>query len=299
MRYRFHTVDVFTEVRFGGNPLAVLPDARGLSDAQMQQIAAEFGYSESAFVLPPANPSNTRRVRIFTPRCELPFAGHPNVGTAFVLASEGYVATQEETLQLRFEEIAGTVPVTVTFDAGRPKTCVLAAPKPLELGTTFEPAAAAHALSLSETDLSLDNHAPLVASVGVPFVMIAVKDARALARATASAASLQAVFGAVAEVHIYTLNPSTSGVDIQARMYAPGMGIEEDPATGSANCALAGLLAHCGQDDDDDYKFRVAQGIEMGRPSLMQADADKRAGKIVETRIGGCSTAVTEGSISL
>lgn len=298
MRYRFHTVDVFTEERFGGNQLAVLPDARGLSDAQMQQVAAEFGYSESAFVLPPADPSNTRRVRIFTPRCELPFAGHPNVGTAFVLADAGYVATQETTLQLRFEEIAGTVPITITFDDGRPKTCVLAAPKPLELGAQFEPAAAAHALGLSETDLSLDNHAPLVASVGVPFVMIAVKDAQVLARAKTNAAALQAAFGPVAEVHVYTLHPRREGVDIQARMFAPGMGIEEDPATGSANCALAGLLAHCGQNDGS-YKFSVAQGIEMGRPSFMQADAHKRAGEVVETRIGGCSTPVSEGSISL
>ena len=149
MTYRFHIADVFTEQRFGGNQLAVLPDARGLTTEQMQQIAREFNFSESTFVLPPEDPSNTRRVRIFTPGAELPFAGHPNVGTAYVLAALGEIGLNDaEAVTVNFEELAGLVPVRIESHAGKPGKCELKAPKTLSTGREFSAVEVAEALSL-------------------------------------------------------------------------------------------------------------------------------------------------------
>ena len=179
-RYRFYLVDVFTEHRFGGNQLAVLPEADGLSAEQMQRIAAEFNFSESTFVLPAEDPANTARVRIFTPAAELPFAGHPNIGTAFVLASLGEPVGAQSP-RLVFEEAAGRVAVGVTYDAGRPVACELTAPQPLALGDTLPVDALAAAVRLREDDIVTAGHAPLIASVGIPFAFVELRDPAALA----------------------------------------------------------------------------------------------------------------------
>ncbi|HKI73501.1 MAG TPA: PhzF family phenazine biosynthesis protein, partial [Pseudomonadales bacterium] len=178
MKYSYYTCDVFTDTRFGGNPLAVVVDAVGLSDVQMQRVAREFNYSETTFVLPPEH-GQTRRVRIFTPVEELPFAGHPNIGTAFVLGATG----GSDASRVVFEEPAGLVGIDMVRESGRVVSCELKAPQALTLGKTAAPADVAHALSLDEADIVTGTHSPITASVGLGFLMVELADRDALARA--------------------------------------------------------------------------------------------------------------------
>jgi len=294
MRYRYYICDVFTETLFGGNPLAVLPDARGLGDEQMQRIAREFNFSESTFVFPPED-GGDRRVRIFTPKVEVPFAGHPNIGTAFVLALIGELDGREEVV---FEEAAGRVPVTISRDGGRIR-CELAAPETLTLS---EPASAeliAAALSLEPEDIVTETHLPQAASVGLPFVMAELPDTDTLARARINAEMFDVLAdeGLPPDIHMYVLGDDE--YDVRARMFAPLDGVPEDPATGSANCALAALLAHYAPEESGDYGWRILQGAEMGRPSVLEARAEKRDGRMTGAWIGGDSVAFAEGWLEL
>ncbi len=298
MRYRYFLCDVFTDRLFGGNPLAVLPDARGLSDRLMQQIAREFNFSESAFVLPPEQ-GRTRRVRIFTPTKEVPFAGHPNVGTAFALARAGELGPLDGPLEVTFEEGAGLVPITIRRQPDGAIACELAAPEPLSLGATVGPGALASAVSLSIDDIVTRTHPPRVASVGLPFLVAEVADRAALERARTHMPGVEALVaeGVVPDVHLYVR--SGDEFDIRARMFAPLDGVPEDPATGSANCALAALLGHCDPRDDGDFGWRIAQGVEMGRPSILAARARKKGGTVVGAWIGGTSVLVGEGWLEI
>jgi trans-2,3-dihydro-3-hydroxyanthranilate isomerase len=297
MRYRYYICDVFTDTRFGGNQLAVLPEAQGLSDRQMQQIAREFNFSESAFVLPPER-GHARRVRIFTPTAEVPFAGHPNIGTAFVLATMGAFGSIDAPITVTFEEKAGLVPIVICRRTGTP-WCELSAPERLSLGKTVSAESLASAVSLTTSDVVTTAHLPQVASVGLPFLMAELKDRSALARARVDAQGFDALAaqGITPDVHLYT--KSADEFDIRARMFAPFDGVPEDPATGSANCALAGLLSHYGGTADGTFSWRVAQGVEMGRPSVLEARAEKRDGIVVATRVGGASVLVSEGVIDV
>jgi trans-2,3-dihydro-3-hydroxyanthranilate isomerase len=298
MRYLYYICDVFTESPFSGNALAVFPDAQGLSDRQMQQIAREFNFSETTFVLPPVS-GHTCRVRIFTPTAELPFAGHPNVGTAAVLTLAGRFG-DNTSLTVTFEEAAGPVPVSIRRAQGRPIWCELAAPKPLSLGPAPPLELIARAVKLTPDDILSTRHPPRVASVGLPFVMAEVTGLDALGRADASrdgALALKAA-GLPPEVHLYTHTPN-AGADLRARMFAPLDGVPEDPATGSANCALAGLLAAVDPATDGSFQWRIAQGVEMGRPSLLEAGAEKRDGQVTTTRVGGASVVVSEGFLAI
>jgi trans-2,3-dihydro-3-hydroxyanthranilate isomerase len=297
MGYRYYTVDVFTETRFGGNPLAVLPEARGLSGEQMQAIAREFNYSETTFVLPPESAANDAKVRIFTPGREIPFAGHPNLGTAHVLSAIGGLGRHDEAERtLRFEELAGVVPVRVRFEGGVPVYCELTAPQMLELGPEIngdtDVDELAHALSLSPGDILTESHFPRRASVGLPFLCVEIRDRDALARAQVPRADCNAI-------HLYTRDTGTDEFDIRCRMYATSPGGREDPATGSANCALAGLLASLATESTGTLTYRIAQGVEMGRPSALFASVEKRGGAVVEVRIGGASVSVADGSIDV
>jgi trans-2,3-dihydro-3-hydroxyanthranilate isomerase len=297
VRYRFVTCDVFTDTRFGGNPLAVLPAAAGLSDRQMQAVAREFNYSETAFVLP-AEAGHTRRVRIFTPTQEVPFAGHPNIGTAFVLAATGELGPLDAALAITFEEQAGLVPITVTPRDGWIH-CELAAPERLTRGREVDPAVLARAVSLAPTDLVTTTHQPQVASVGLEFLIAEVGDRAALARARVDLARVEALAaeGVPGEVHLYVR--SGDEFDLRARMFAPLDNVPEDPATGSANAALGALLGDCDPAADGRYHWRIAQGVEMGRPSVLEVAVEKRAGAVVETRVGGASVLVSEGEIAV
>jgi trans-2,3-dihydro-3-hydroxyanthranilate isomerase len=297
MGHQYYICDVFTDTRFGGNQLAVLPEATGLSDRQMQQVAREFNFSETSFVLPPEK-GQTRRVRIFTPTAEVPFAGHPNVGTAFVLATTGAFGPIESPITVTFEEKAGLVPVGIRRRNGT-IWCELSAPERLTLGKTVTAEMLATAVSLEPSDVVITTHLPQVASVGLPFLVAELKDRATLGRIRVNAQGIDAIAaqGITPDIHLYVR--SSDDFDIRARMFAPLDGVPEDPATGSANCALAALLTHCDAARDGIFAWRIAQGVEMGRPSVLEARTEKRDGVVVAARIGGASVLVSEGVIQV
>jgi trans-2,3-dihydro-3-hydroxyanthranilate isomerase len=295
--YRYYICDVFTDTRFGGNQLAVLPEAQGLSDRQMQQIAREFNFSESTFVLPPER-GYDRRVRIFTPTAEIPFAGHPNVGTAFTLATTGALGSIDGPRNITFEEKAGLVPITITRRNGS-IWCELSAPTPLSLGPVVARELLAAAVSLSAEDVVTTTHPPQVASVGLPFIVAELRSRAALERARVNGPGLDAIkaLGVVPDIHLYVR--SGDEFDLRTRMFAPYDGVPEDPATGSANCALAALLTQERKESSGAFKYRIAQGVEMGRPSVLEARSEKRDGAVSGTWIGGASVLVSEGTIEV
>ncbi|KAF5407253.1 MAG: Trans-2,3-dihydro-3-hydroxyanthranilate isomerase [Candidatus Udaeobacter sp.] len=298
VKYRYYTCDVFTETRFGGNQLAVLPQAVGLSTQQMQEIAREFNFSETTFVLP-GRAGHTRHVRIFTPAREIPFAGHPNVGTAFVLASAGEFGEIKSSLTVTFEEQSGLVSVTIQEIGGEVASCELTAPQALSFGKTLPVELVAAAIAIDSQEIVTKTHGPQVASVGLPFIMVELRDRSVLERARISMSGFEALAAEDVMPDVYLYTRGTDGFDIRARMFAPLSGVPEDPATGSANCALAGLLAHYSQDSNGSFSWRIAQGVEMGRPSTLIARAEKKDGVVQTTRIGGAAVLVSEGTIYL
>jgi len=280
--YPFVTLDVFTERRFGGNPLAVFLDGVGLSTKQMQSLAAEMNLSETTFILPPENPAHTAKVRIFNRTAEMPFAGHPTVGTGYVLAQRGNGGV------LTLEVPAGLVEVTIERDSEEvPIGAVIAAPQPLSLGQRFDVESVAACAGLDPTDIVVTAHPPTEASVGVNF-LIAEVTPQAL---TAASPNLTA-FRVLAEqtpggaerlsLHLYAREPGK----LRARMFAPLSGTHEDAATGSANAALAALLLSLTQDEAGRYE--VVQGVEMGRPSRVKLTARRGSDGIRATVGGGC-----------
>lgn len=295
-KYKYFTCDVFTRERFGGNPLAVVPDARGLSGEAMQSLAREFNYSETTFVLP-AREGNTRQVRIFTPGAEVPFAGHPNVGTAFMLAALGEIELADGTETVVFEEKAGLVPVRIERSGGE-VFCEVTAPEALSVGDEVAVDLLADAVGLDAGEIVTAVHPPRAASVGLPFVFAEVAGRASLARAAANVAAMRSMReqGLPADVHIYTRE--AGDFDLQARMFAPLDGVPEDPATGSANCALIGLLAHVDTQSAGEWQWRIAQGVEMGRPSELFGRAEKTGGAVSTVRVGGYSVQVFEGSFT-
>ena len=293
MRYRFLTCDVFTARRFGGNQLAVLPDAGGLDTAAMQRLAAEFNYSETTFVLPPSDPANLARVRIFTPRSEMPFAGHPTVGTALALAWLGRTPPGGEFV---FEENAGPVPIRIATDGEGLLAAEFTAPAAPSHSPAIEPTAVAHALGLAVDQIVAGAGLPCAASCGAPFLLVELASREALARAAlGSNSALPAV--AAEGVFLFTRDGADAEADLRARMYAPAHGIPEDPATGSAAAALAGFLGERPGLADGWHAWRIAQGVEMGRPSLIRARALRQGGKVAEVRIAGTAVPVAEGTI--
>jgi trans-2,3-dihydro-3-hydroxyanthranilate isomerase len=299
MQRRYITVDVFTDRAFGGNPLAVVLDAGGLSTAQMQSIASEFNYSETTFVLPPQDPTHDAQVRIFTVRSELPFAGHPNVGTAFVLATQAKTPPG----RLLFEEGAGLVPVEILKEDGRVVGAELTAPQRLSKMTPFSAEQAAACISLTAADIRTDRHPPQIVSVGLPFLVVEVASRDALRRARPDASAFARTFpcdGSDA-VYFYTREvPPAEACDLQARMFHPGSsGLSEDPATGSATVAAAALLADLAGERDGELKLRIGQGVDMNRPSLLLTRVRKANGAIVSAHVGGACVQMMEGSFRL
>ena len=296
---RFHTADIFTSTRFGGNQLAVLPDARGLNDAQMLAIAREFNYSETTFVLPPENPANTRKVRIFTPGGEVPFAGHPTVGTAFVLAATGDVKLDGAETRLVLEEKVGPVPVLVRARDGEPLFCQFSVAKLPEVGSPLPPRSViAAALSLNEEDLLDGAWHPQVVSCGLAFAFVPVRDRGVVARSRIRLDRWEEHLAGT-EGHalmVFAMDAETPGHDVHARMFGPGFGVPEDPATGSACAALGGYLG-VRAPRDGSMRWVVEQGYEMGRPSLIDVEADRAGGKITAVRVGGASVMVADGEI--
>lgn len=299
MQRRYITVDVFTDRAFGGNPLAVVLDAGGLSTAQMQAIAAEFNYSETTFVLPPRDPAHDAQVRIFTVNREIPFAGHPNVGTAFVVATRA----ARPPARLLFEEQAGLVAVDILQQQGRAIGAELTAPQPLQKLAPLSVTQAAACISLTPADIATGRHPPQIASVGLPFLMVEVASRDALRRAKPDASAFAQTFarGDSDAVFFYTRDvPAAEACDLQARMFHPGSsGLSEDPATGSAAVAAAALLADLAGHRDGELKLRIGQGVDMNRPSLLLTRVVKQGGAIVSAHVGGGCAPMMEGTFRL
>src|SRR5262249_46915594 len=300
MQRRYVTVDVFTDRAFGGNPLAVVLDAEGLSAAQMQAIATEFNYSETTFVLPPRDKAHDAEVRIFTVRSEIPFAGHPNVGTAFVLASR---ATSPPA-RLLFGEKAGLVPVAITSANGKITNAELTAPQPLKRLTQVPVAKAAACLSLSVADITTDRHVPHIISVGLPFLAVEVASREALKRAKPNAEAFTRTLPLDGNDAIYFYTSDVPAAEapcaVQARMLHPGAsGLTEDPATGSATAAAAALFADLENTRDGELKMTVGQGFDMGRPSILLTRVRKQGGKVVSAHVGGSCVFMMEGTLSV
>ena len=274
MTYRYFICDVFTDTRFSGNQLAVLPDAAGLSETQMQQIAREFNFSETAFVFP-AEQGQTRKVRIFTPTTEVPFAGHPNLGTAFVLTETGELGSDIVLESICFEEKAESL-----------TAC------PFKAVSTI-----ADALSLNMNQIIEQNHPPSTASVGLPFLIVELVNTSALADIQINTESFHNLLNEGSPPYILVYTQNTSNADLQARVFAPLDGITEDPATGSANCALAALLAQYSDLTSGDLCWEVVQGLEMGRPSRLRVRAQKENGSVTGSWVAGTCVMVAEGLI--
>lgn len=299
MKVRFQTADVFTNRIFGGNPLAVIPDARGLDAKQMQSIATEFNLSETAFVFPPDDPAHTRKLRIFTPAAEVPFAGHPTVGTAHVLASLGEIRGDVES-RLVFEELVGPVPVTVRWHEGAPVFCQLSVAQLPEIGPRPPTRAAIAAmLSLDVSDLVTGSNAMEAVSCGLPFLFVPVKDRDAVARARVRMDLWEDKFRAywAPQVMVFSRDPELERSDVRARVFVPGLSVPEDPATGSCAAALGGYLAAREDMREGQLCYRVEQGFEMGRPSLLDIEVDKREGAITAIRVGGETVLVASGEM--
>lgn len=288
--YRYETVDVFTDTRFGGNPLAVFWDAAGLSTEQMQSLSAEMNYSETTFVLPPDDPANTARVRIFNRTGEMPFAGHPNVGTACVLARLG--VARDKTL--RFEEISGLVEVRLTGASH----AEIDAPQPLQIFETIPPDRIARCLSLSADEIDASTHEPIRASVGVDFVFAELMPG-ALARAVPDLTAYRELagrfpaLGGRLSIFLYARD---GGGGVKARMFAPLAGTWEDSATGSANATLAALRLSFTAERA--LQYHAVQGVEMGRRSDLAVRA-WRAQDGIRAAVGGSCVPVFSGKITI
>lgn len=298
MKHRFFTLDVFTERAFGGNQLAVFPDAAAVPENRMLDIAREFNFSETVFVLPPENPAHARKLRIFTPGAELPFAGHPTVGTAHLLAVTGAVSIGEGENGFVLEEGVGAVPVTVRVEGGAVTFARLSVAKvPERSERRLRTGELAEVLSLSPGDFADDEVGPVAYSCGVPFLFVRLRDVEAVSRAEPNHSAWKRVLapGGTTELFVFAEGGRLADVDIHGRMFAPGLGVPEDPATGSAVAALAGYLVDLRKPRDGTTKWTVEQGVEMGRPSLLYLEADIGGGSISAVRVGGRSVIVTEG----
>lgn len=302
MNAHYLTADVFTDTKFGGNQLAVFPDAREISPDLMQRIAREFNYSETTFVLPPDDPSHTAKVRIFTPGGELRFAGHPTIGTAHVLASIGAIALTGDETNIVLEEGVGPVPVKIRAKHGRPEFAQLSAAQLPEAGPPPPSTdALAEILALSKSDLLDGEMKPEAVSCGTPFLFVPVRDRAAVARARIKNDPWDATLGdyVTQMVMVFAMEAEQPGHHVRARMFAPGIGVPEDPATGSACVALGGYLAWRDPRTDGTLRWIVEQGFEMGRPSILEVEADKKNGAVTAARVGGRTVLVCDGSMEL
>ena len=294
MDYTFYTADIFTDQLFGGNPLAVFPQAKGLTSTQMQQIAREFNLSETIFVLPPQTAAGTRQVRIFTPAQELPFAGHPTVGCAYILGLIGEVPLLGEETTIFLEEGVGLVPVKIKSQAGKPIYTELAAAQMPQYSSDIPTLAdLAVMLSLDLQDLVTAE----AVSCGVPFLFIEAINRDILLKVQLKLDIWQALLSSAwaSSIYLFTLDAELPSSSVRSRMFAPGLGVTEDPATGSAATALAGVLAKRSLLQDGTLSWQIEQGFEMNRPSILQVAADIVKREIIAIRVGGASVLVSEG----
>jgi trans-2,3-dihydro-3-hydroxyanthranilate isomerase len=294
MRRRFTTLDVFTNRRFAGNPLAVVRDADGLDTDAMQAIAREFNLSETVFFSLPADPAHRAALRIFTPASELPFAGHPTVGAAVLLGLDMGTGTH----RFMLEEKVGLIDCTVAVEDGRGHAGFVLPRLPDEAGTMPDAERLAAALGLEPDDVQLPGFSPVVYSAGFPIAFVPVSGLAAIGRCRPDAARLTAAYGngGPRATFVYCRETAEPGADFHARMFAPALGIGEDPATGAAVAAFAGVLIRF-EPAAGERKVTVEQGYEMGRPSRIMLTMTAEAGRLVRAAIGGDAVVVGEGTI--
>jgi len=302
MELRFHTLDVFTDRPFGGNPLGVFPDAAHLPTELMQRIASEMNLSETVFLGPPESAEGDARVRIFTPRVEVPFAGHPTVGTAIHIARALPDAPEEGEVMLVLEENVGAVPVTVRFSRGEPvfarfTTALLPEHRP----SPHAPMELAAMLGLDPAEVAPHGFRPEMVSCGLPYYVIPVTSAEAVSRSFLDLTLWRRLLadGWAHHVYVVSLNGTERDVDVRVRMFAPGSGVHEDPATGSAAAALGGYLSNLDGRADASLSWTVEQGVEMGRPSRLYVEADRAGGATTAVRVGGGAVPVSRGSMTI
>ncbi len=301
---RYFILDVFTGQALSGNPLAVVLDSEGLSDDRMQAIAAEFNLSETVFVHPAEQTQHNAALRIFTPTSELPFAGHPTVGTAVLLGLQRFPdCTDEQDCMVMLEEKIGLVRAGVKLFDERKGEAVFDVPRvsePLnwQLGSKDEIAAA---LGLHINDIGFENHLPTVYSAGVPFVMVPVHNLDAIQRVQAVMPHWNTAFSSNGHnaAFVYCRECVQHTSSFHARMFAPGMGIVEDPATGSAAAAFAGAIHHFDKPGQGTHSYIIEQGFEMGRPSILHLELDISEGKLASERLGGEAVIVGKGELFL
>ena len=300
-KLQYRIVDVFTDRMFGGNPLAVVLDGRGVTDVEMQALAREMNLSETTFVLPPDDPANDFRVRIFTPGRELAMAGHPTIGTAFVLAREKMLPAGGNTLTIRFEEKVGPIPVRLEMKHGAPDMIWMTQPLP-NFGPVFPNAApVAEMLGIDpahiRTDLPIE-----VVSCGVPFFFVPVRDLATMRKLSFNKDRSLGVLGqlGVHEVFVFAMEVENAGSTVHSRMFAPRLGIPEDPATGGASGPLGCYLVRHGLVPVQPKAAIVSeQGMEMGRPSFIHIEITQEANEITEVKVGGQTIFVGGGEIEL
>ncbi len=293
MRRRFHTLDVFTDTPLHGNPLAVVHDADGLEAPRMQAVAREFNLSETVFVLEPRDPVNSARIRIFTPDRELPFAGHPTVGTAALLAelrAPEIVARQD--LGIVLEEEIGLVHCTARRAKGRSRASFTLPRLPAIVGEPPPDANLAAALGVDVADIGFGRHRPVAVSAGVPFTLVPLRSVAAVDAATPDPAHWPP------DLRVYAYAADGDG-RYHARMFAFRSGIYEDPATGSAAAAFAGAVMRFDALPDGDHTVEIRQGVAMGRPSLIGLGLEVEGGMLVSASIGGGAVVVSDGTIDL
>lgn len=296
MRRRFYTLDVFTDRPLAGNPLAVVLDSEGLDSEAMQAIAREFNLSETVFVLDPHDPVNTARIRIFTPGRELPFAGHPTVGTAVLLAetrAAGLLARQD--LSLALEEAIGPVACIARRVKGTSRASFTLPRLPAPAGTPLPDADLAAALSIPPDAIGFDRHRPCLMSAGVAFTLVPLRDRAAVDAARPALEHWPQTL----ETFVYARDSDAGPLGFYARMFAPTFGIPEDPATGSAVAAFAGILPAAEALGDGDHTIRILQGAAMGRPSHITLGLDIAEGRLVSGSIGGGAVILSEGTLHL
>jgi trans-2,3-dihydro-3-hydroxyanthranilate isomerase len=295
---RYRVFDVFTERALAGNPLAVVLDGEGLDGAAMQAIAREFNLSETVFVQPAENPAHSARVRIFTPGAELPFAGHPTIGTAICLALERFGDSGRHEAMVVLEEGVGAVRCAARLADGAGFAEFDCPKLPARAGEAAAKELIGAAIGLPPTEIGFENHVPSVWSAGVPYHFVPVRSMSALGRAAPVQAGWRSAFG-TAGAFLYTRETEGHDHAFRARMFAPLLGVPEDPATGSAVAAFAGPVKVFDALLDGDHEAVVEQGYEMGRPSLIRLETTVASGAVTNVRIGGHVVPVAEGRLSL
>jgi trans-2,3-dihydro-3-hydroxyanthranilate isomerase len=301
LRRKYYLLDVFTDRALAGNPLAAVVDSDGLDAATMQKIAAEFNHSETVFLFEPHDSVNTARLRIFTPKAELGFAGHPTVGAAVLVGElRGRELLRTQDVRVVLEETIGAITCVVGQRPGKGRHAHFTLPKlPVRVGLPQSTDRIAAALGLAEADIGFDRHVPSIYSAGTDFTFVPIASLAALASAKPRADLFDEAFAPAQAAYLYTRETIQADRDFHARMFAPSLGVTEDPATGAAAAAFAGVLMAFENVPDGNHALTIGQGNEIGRPSLIVLGLEVERGVLVEASIGGGAVIVAEGFLDL